>query len=82
MTYTETSTWALGHLLELGVHRFNFKKKDGSIRNALGTRNPDLIPKEESVKLVEDVSNRSLVFWDLEARAFRSLSHGTEIAVL
>ena len=80
--YTELTTWALGHLLDMGVHRFNFKKKDGSIRNALGTRNPNLIPKEETVRLIEDISDKSLVFWDLEARSFRSVKHGTEISVL
>ena len=62
--------------------RFQFKKRDGSIRNALGTRNEVLIPKQAEVSSLEDVSNKSVVFWDLEAEAFRSFQSQAEVAIL
>ena len=83
MSYQETTTTQLREILNSGVARFQFRKKDGSIRNALGTRNVDLIPKNEYVKHVEDINEKkSVVFWDLEECSFRSLMTGVEVAVL
>ena len=83
MTYQETTANQLREILNGGVVRFNFRKKDGSIRNALGTRNVDLIPKQEYVKHCDDINEKkSVVFWDLEECSFRSLSIGAEVAVL
>lgn len=83
MSYQETTTTQLREILNNGVVRFNFRKKDGSIRNALGTRNVDLIPRNEYVKHVEDINEKkSVVFWDLEECSFRSLMTGVEVAVL
>lgn len=82
MTYTEVSTQDLMDLLNIGVYRFSFRKKDGSIRNALGTRNPNLIPKSLSVTEISDVSNKSVVYFDLEEESFRSIQWGAEVAVL
>ena len=83
MTYQETTATQLRNILDNNVARFNFRKKDGSIRNALGTRNIDLIPKHEYVKHCDDISEKkSVVFWDLEECSFRSLSTNAEVAVL
>ena len=83
MSYQETTTTQLREILNGGVVRFQFRKRDGSIRNALGTRNVDLIPKNEYVKHVEDINEKkSVVFWDLEECSFRSLMTGVEVAVL
>lgn len=83
MSYQETTTTQLREILNGGVVRFQFRKKDGSIRNALGTRNVDLIPKNEYVKHCEDINEKkSVVFWDLEECSFRSLMTGVEVAVL
>ena len=82
MYYSETTVPHLRQILDEKVMRFQFKKKDGSIRNALGTRNELLIPKQAQVKYLDDISNKSVVFWDLEEEAFRSFSVGTEVAVL
>ena len=81
-SYKDTTAGQLREILNGGVARFNFRKKDGSIRNALGTRNIDLIPKHEYVKHCEDINEKkSVVFYDLEACSFRSLSVGAEVAV-
>ena len=79
---SKVSTSILKSKLNLGVHRFNFRKKDGSIRNALGTRNTDLIPNHLFILEVDDISKKSVVFYDLEAEDFRSLSVGTEVALI
>ena len=61
MYYSETSVSNLVRVLDENVTRFQFKKLDGSIRNALGTRNELLIPKKAQVKYLDDISNKSVV---------------------
>jgi len=82
MYYSETSVSNLVRVLDENVTRFQFKKLDGSIRNALGTRNELLIPKKAQVKYLDDISNKSVVFWDLEEEAFRSFSRNAEVSVI
>ena len=82
MYYSQTTVSNLINVLDENVTRFQFKKLDGSIRNALGTRNELLIPKEEGVTYLDDISNKSVVFWDLEEKAFRSFSKNAEVSVI
>ena len=82
MYYSQTTVSDLINLLDENVARFQFKKLDGSIRNALGTRNELLIPKEECIKMIDDISSKSVVFWDLEERAFRSFSKQAEVSII
>ena len=82
MNYSQTTVSNLISLLDQNVARFQFRKMDGSIRNALGTRNELLIPKEECIKMIDDISSKSVVFWDLEERAFRSFSKQAEVSII
>ena len=82
MYYSQTTVSNLINLLDENVARFQFKKLDGSIRNALGTRNELLIPKEECIKFIDDISPKSVVFWGLEERAFRSFSKQAEVSII
>jgi hypothetical protein len=82
MNYSETSVSHLRQLLDERVVRFQFKKLDGSMREALGTRQELLIPKAVAPKYIDDISKKSVVFWDLEEEAFRSFSVGTQVATL
>jgi hypothetical protein len=82
MYYSETTVSNLINLLDENVARFQFKKLDGSIRNALGTRNELLIPKEECIKFIDDISDKSVVYFDLEERAFRSFSKQAEVSII
>ena len=59
MYYSETTVSNLINVLDENVTRFQFKKLDGSIRNALGTRNELLIPKEECINMIDDISPKS-----------------------
>lgn len=79
---SKVSASILKSKLNTGVHRFQFNKKDGSVREALGTRNTDLIPSQLRISEVDDISKKSVVFYDLEAEDFRSLSVGTEVALI
>ena len=82
MYYSQTTVSNLINLLDENVARFQFKKLDGSIRNALGTRNELLIPKEEGISMIDDISTKSVVFWDLEEKAFRSFSKQAEVSII
>jgi hypothetical protein len=82
MYYSETTVKNLIQVLDENVTRFQFVKKDGSRRTALGTRNELLIPKQAQVKYLDDISDKSVVFWDLEEEAFRSFSKNAEVAVI
>ena len=60
-----------------GVVTFSFWKKDGSIREAKGTTNMLLIPKEDHPAALspESVTPFSAIpFYDLDKRAWRSFS--------
>ena len=82
MYYSETTVSNLINVLDENVARFQFKKLDGSVRNALGTRNESLVPKEDEVSFIDDISRKSVVFWDLEEKAFRSFSKNAEVSVI
>jgi len=82
MYYSETTVSNLVRVLDENVTRFQFKKLDGSIRNALGTRNELLIPKKAMVSYLDDISNKSVVFWDLEEEDFRSFSKTAEVSII
>ena len=82
MYYSETTVANLINVLDENVTRFQFKKMDGTTRTALGTRNELLIPKQAMVSYLDDISNKSVVFWDLEEEGFRSFSRNAEVAVL
>ena len=82
MYYSETTVSNLKRVLDENVARFQFRKKDGSIRNALGTRNELLIPKDQQVAYIDDISHKSVVFWDLEEEDFRSFSSDAEVSII
>lgn len=72
-------------MLEQAV-KFQFRKKDGSIRDAIGTRKRELMVQEDG-KVWEPVGAQkpecptTLGFWDLEKKAWRSLIVSNLVAV-
>jgi hypothetical protein len=48
----------------------------------LGTRNPSLIPKHLSIQEVDDISNKSVVFYDLELENYRSLTADARVTLM
>lgn len=69
---------ALREKLQQGETHFVFKKKDGSKRNAVGTLNFDIIPKDDWPVTADDIDsdykdkNEGVVtYYDLEKMAWR-----------
>ena len=62
--------------LRIGVWRFSYFKKDGSIREARGTLNPALIPDDKmpssGASLDKEKSASSFPYYDLDAQGWRS----------
>ena len=60
--------------LATGIYRFSYIKLDGSIREATGTLNPDLIPAENHPKNSgKTIPNyETFAYYDLDAAAWRS----------
>lgn len=82
MYYSETTVSNLINVLDENVTRFQFVKRDGTRRTALGTRNELLIPKQAMVSYLDDISDKSVVFWDLEEEGFRSFSKTAEVSII
>jgi len=59
------------------VSVFYYKKKDGTVRRALGTLDPSLIDYE--YKGSQKDNYKSITYWDIEANGFRSFSIGSLI---
>lgn len=74
--------------LETGVVHFEYKKKDGSMRVAIGTANPQLIPSEAVKKFQNDPNYRRnielmvkqkdyfVVYFDMQKMDFRKFHVG------
>ena len=63
-------------MLEQAV-KFQFKKKDGTIRDAVGTLNLDLMVQEDGKKYEFKTSGKpecptTMGYWDLEKKMWRS----------
>lgn len=59
------------NLLKKNVVKFRYKKKDGSVRTALGTLKKDMLPKYKTDKRPAYNPSR-FVYWDTERDQFRS----------
>ena len=59
--------------LAQGPVRFAFIKRDGTLREAYGTRNMSLVPEEHRPKGTDKRTPGTIPFWDLEAEAWKSL---------
>ena len=79
MSNKKTITAAeLKELLASGPVEFTFKKKDGSLRKAKGTRLGSLIPDESKPSGFKS-SPKVLNFFDLDLKVWRSMQVDTAI---
>lgn len=67
--------------LREGVVQFAFKKVDGTLRTAVGTTNLATIPTDHHPKGTGTPSDRSVRFFDIEKREWRSVSASREIFI-
>jgi hypothetical protein len=65
--------------LREGVVQFAFKKVNGTLRTAVGTTNLTTIPTEHHPKGTGNPSDKSVRFFDIEKREWRSVSVLREI---
>ncbi|CAB4175026.1 WYL domain containing protein [uncultured Caudovirales phage] len=79
MTLTPVLPETLRSRLREGVVQFAFKKVDGTLRTAVGTTNLATIPTESHPKGTGNPSDKSVRFFDIEKREWRSVSILREI---
>ena len=78
------------NLLSEGIVRFLYEKNNGEIREALGTRNIDILMNDEGSGFTEDDKPKgtgreyetSCPYWDLEKKAWRSVRIDSVITIL
>lgn len=59
--------------LASGLCKFTFTKKDGTVRNAYGTRNPDMLGENNAVPTGNGAAKKNAIpYYDLEVNAWRS----------
>ena len=68
--------------LSTGKVRFQFKKKDGSIREAAGTTHKDTIPQASLSDSIRPQKQGVITFYDFTCEGWRSLQTSTEITIL
>ncbi len=67
--------------LKSSIVEFTFTKLNGEVREAKGTINPDLIPKEyQSKATTSKSSGDALSYFDLGVNGFRRVSADAEIS--
>lgn len=73
--------YTLREQLKSGIVYFSYQKKDGSIRNAIGTLHPDNYRYTPTGK-GHDLKNPNGIvkYWDIEARAYRAFKTQNFIA--
>ena len=67
--------------LRKGLVKFTFKKLDGTIREAFGTRNMKYVPTENHPKGTGVEVDSVVKFYDLDKQAWRSVSVKAEIEI-
>lgn len=70
---------AVGHM-EAGICIFVFRKKDGSMRKAIGTLAPALLPFTDTKPPIDRQGVQN--YYDLESRQFKAFSKDSVLAVL
>jgi hypothetical protein len=81
MTLEPVDPAILRSRLREGVVQFAFKKVDGTLRTAVGTTNLATIPTDHHPKGTGTPSDRSVRFFDIEKREWRSVSVSREIFI-
>jgi len=82
MVFQQIDKEALRALLREGVITFAFRKLDGTLRTAIGTTNLTLIPEDLRPNGLGTSTEASVRFFDVEKRAWRSLSSRQEALIL
>jgi len=79
MILKRVSPTLLKSKLRQGIVQFAFKKLDGTLRTAVGTTDLSTIPVDHHPKGTGATSEKSVRFFDIEKREWRSVSATQEI---
>ena len=77
---TQNQIEQLKYRLHSGVVKFSFVKKDGSVRNAMGTTNLTLISESDRPKSSTNTGPR-VNFYDIQIGEWRSVSEDSEVTI-
>ena len=68
---TGTESTKFRNLLKKNIVKFRYKKKDGTVRTALGTLKKDMLPKFKTEKR-PTYNPLRFIYWDTKRKQFRS----------
>lgn len=80
-SFTPSTSGEIKELLRSGSIHFAFKRKDGVLRIAHGTTNLGMIPRSQHPQGIKPASAKTVPFFDLEAKSWKSMSASTECFV-
>jgi len=78
MAKSKLSTTGLRELLQTGIVKFYFQKRNGELREAYGTTKLDEIPFDKRLKEGR-APNRTVPFFCIQSGEWRSVSESSEI---
>jgi hypothetical protein len=79
MTFTPVSHDQLHSELDRAVVHFAFRKLDGTLRTAVGTRNLSSIPIAHQPSSGKPSSTRVIAYFDVEKQLWRAVSRNVEV---
>ena len=82
MTIRKVTNEELRQMMKEGKVTFQYKKKDGSVREAVGTLKPELITKKSQGGPCYPKEVGYSVYWDVEKDNFRVYSESQLIGVV
>ena len=73
MAYNRMTVQEIKYILSLGVVKFSYEKKDGTIREAFGTRNITILELHDEIPTGNKAESDDMIpYFDLDAMAWRS----------
>lgn len=83
MAYNKMTTQEIKDILSEGEVKFSYEKKDGTIREAFGTRSVTILELHDAIPTGGKVENDNVIpYFDLDAMAWRSFKAENFIGVL
>ena len=83
MAYNKMTTQEIKDILSKGEVKFSYEKKDGTIREAFGTRSVTILELHDAIPTGNKVENDNVIpYFDLDAMAWRSFKAENFIGVL
>lgn len=83
MAHNKMTTQEIKDILSKGEVKFSYEKKDGTIREAFGTRSVTILELHDAIPTGSKVENDNVIpYFDLDAMAWRSFKAENFIGVL